>query len=1168
MGCCTSQVAKDARQETHGVQVNPAFSASMIDKNVDENSALSVHHLCTVLRPQCLKELENTASTDESITPNSIAHMVSGYIKPLTRTKKTSYLKHVVANFQNIVADAEDPADHYGRATAMLSYTWGYQFLDVIQSIQSWASSSGLDPKRTYVWICSLCVNQHNLPSNPAATFEQRIVSIGTLLPLLSPWNDPVYVKRLWCLYELWLASRNTDCTVEVLFPENEVYQIREELHRGTTSAVASRDKFKHVLDGIHCADAEATMAQDRKFIRAQIEKTTGFKILDEVVQNRLRALYMNIEVTPGTHDSSAVDIAAACQMYVAVGCADMQFAHRLHDAYRACEDTFIADKKLGHPEPVNIKAYIGIASAARVKQATAAAEVLPCLVWLATGPDVLTSPHPPPTKDHASPCAFISDLCDANARVDVAVVGMTYGAAWAAQQLVDLGIARVAVYVQADTVLVGQHLLYKACVGVVQGLLRQAIFQSVPANVAKSLTTIWDTDHRRFLSDTECAFGVIEAPHEAPALLQGLAHGTHQAFTPQVPVGNYFQNVFGAAPHNDNAAFQHLDVAHHTPAMTLMERVAGKTAAANDVSVVFVVPDWVRVPESSTAHEEVGPRTQGVIEFVCGHAAVVNSIDFVVTIAFDETRKLHDQIADVPQNRRGIIWLQPTGTFVAEYERLWEGLCELQQANQSRRCMSGWVFVTAVRPDAWAAALADDVFEPREGVCIVQPPARERMHLQQCALLRLTGAAALDAGTVRDALYAAVAHGRRTDDIAAQTQWIGAIFPDGPDLVVSIVVSSLRLFQRLRSAVLLGTITPQLQATLGPDIAVDKSAFAAQYAAMLMEFDSLTPHQQSAMEAWSDAARAVVVDGPAGSGKTFVALHRLLTCLQYDVAGGHRGNGTTVHVAFVSQNEALGLFFGRWIFRIIAKDKGYRATMRIFNKRNGIWVLSSAAGSQKPRLRRLLATADEQLSYADDTVDASIAPSELRFLVVDEAHHIYEPVAKQSAEKKHLRSAVNDLIKHSATVVFCTDMSQADRPDSIRFPIAVTRVQLRQVVRNSRRVVEASMAFLGAERGNIEAYSDQAGPPLIPYIFKPCTCETSRQQTYTAFVWQAMEELQVRLLTHYSISIDGFALSCSWHFGLLLSARRAAVCRTLDREQSVLLPFPVLMSPGAALLK
>lgn len=92
-----------------------------------------------------------------------------------------------------------------------------------VVQIQDWAATSGLDPKQTYVWICSLCVNQHKLPSNPAATFEQRIVSIGTLLPLLCPWNDPVYVKRLWCLYELWLASRSTNCTVEVLFPENEV---------------------------------------------------------------------------------------------------------------------------------------------------------------------------------------------------------------------------------------------------------------------------------------------------------------------------------------------------------------------------------------------------------------------------------------------------------------------------------------------------------------------------------------------------------------------------------------------------------------------------------------------------------------------------------------------------------------------------------------------------------------------------------------------------------------------------------------------------------------------------------------------------------------------------------------------------------------------------------
>lgn len=271
---------------------------------------------------------------------------------------------------------------------------------------------------------------------------------------------------------------------------------------------------------------------------------------------------------------------------------------------------------------------------------------------------------------------------------------------------------------------------------------------------------------------------------------------------------------------------------------------------------------------------------------------------------------------------RAGIIWLQPKATFIGEYERLWDGLCQLQQVNHVRRAMSGWVFVAAMPAAVWDRARADAVFDAFEGVRVVDAPVHERMHLQQCALLRVSAAASLDPTSVRDALYRAVAHGRAPDDAVTHTQWIGAMFPDGTDLVISMVLGSLRLFQRLRSAVLLDTITPQLQASLGPAVAVDKSAFAAQYAAMLMEFDSLTPHQQHAIKAWCDDARAVVVDGPAGSGKTFVALHRLLTCLRYTVAGGHGGDGSTVHVAFVSQNEALGLFFGRWIFRIIAKDK------------------------------------------------------------------------------------------------------------------------------------------------------------------------------------------------------------------------------------------------------
>lgn len=63
--------------------------------------------------------------------------------------------------------------------------------------------------------------------------------------------------------------------------------------------------------------------------------------------------------------------------------------------------------------------------------------------------------------------------------------------------------------------------------------------------------------------------------------------------------------------------------------------------------------------------------------------------------------------------------------------------------------------------------------------------------------------------------------------------------------------------------------------------------------------------------------------------------------------------------------------------------------------------------------------------------------------------------------------------------------------------------------MRNSRRVVEASTAFLGVDT-KIDAYSDQQGPPLIPYMFEKCNPPANRHSTYTTFLWKALEKLQI----------------------------------------------------------
>jgi hypothetical protein len=117
--------------------------------------------------------------------------------------------------------------------------------------LQRWTNRVGRDPKRTYIWICSLCLNQHRVqdkavsPEELAAEFGPRVLAIGRLLPMLEPWcvavcavcrgdlraecacvyglfsrsltgphrtpcrrrrRNPLYLNRAWCLFELYTA--------------------------------------------------------------------------------------------------------------------------------------------------------------------------------------------------------------------------------------------------------------------------------------------------------------------------------------------------------------------------------------------------------------------------------------------------------------------------------------------------------------------------------------------------------------------------------------------------------------------------------------------------------------------------------------------------------------------------------------------------------------------------------------------------------------------------------------------------------------------------------------------------------------------------------------------------------------------------------------------------
>ena len=64
--------------------------------------------------------------------------------------------------------------DHVGTATHMLSYAWGYRAIDIVETLSAFWKGNKLDPKKTYIWICCLCNNQHRV-FNELVPFEVNL---------------------------------------------------------------------------------------------------------------------------------------------------------------------------------------------------------------------------------------------------------------------------------------------------------------------------------------------------------------------------------------------------------------------------------------------------------------------------------------------------------------------------------------------------------------------------------------------------------------------------------------------------------------------------------------------------------------------------------------------------------------------------------------------------------------------------------------------------------------------------------------------------------------------------------------------------------------------------------------------------------------------------------
>jgi hypothetical protein len=409
---------------------------------------------------------------------------------------------------------------------------------------------------------------------------------------------------------------------------------------------------------------------------------------------------------------------------YVAVDAGEGRFLHVMKEAAEALRVAFCNEKASGHSNPVNVSAVVGTARAHAVKS-VAAESALPCLLWWASGPDVMSgsevvaavadgSGGGGDVHSDTARCTFLSELRASGVTVDLAVVCMKYGAEWAAEQLCSSKVARCAVWIAVDPVDVGHGAVLRSAAALVRDMLRRPLSLREDTQMAKVGPYIDASWQANFATLTDARHGVVQPSGRSYAEgQQGLftsvrdASTAAQAIRPLVPRGNYFERVMsrGAA-----SGLGETDVAHVVAAKNLGDVVLEELRNRHGPSVVHVVPMW----EPVGTDEAVVSMLHNVCgRWLCGRLEV----QFVCDVALSPQGALTDDaLVGVPRHESGIVWLYSADdrAKLIDFdvaESVWRAVEDWRKSGGGDGSMSGWVFVVGTSREGWRQLLEKSMY-------------------------------------------------------------------------------------------------------------------------------------------------------------------------------------------------------------------------------------------------------------------------------------------------------------------------------------------------------------------------------------------------------------------------------------------------------------------------
>lgn len=82
---------------------------------------------------------------------------------------------------------------------------------------------------------------------------------------MMAPWDEPGYLKRVWCVFEMYAAYTDDSCEVDIAMPPREQQHLIESMKQGRDAKGNwGIDKLFTVLANTKVENAQASVESDK----------------------------------------------------------------------------------------------------------------------------------------------------------------------------------------------------------------------------------------------------------------------------------------------------------------------------------------------------------------------------------------------------------------------------------------------------------------------------------------------------------------------------------------------------------------------------------------------------------------------------------------------------------------------------------------------------------------------------------------------------------------------------------------------------------------------------------------------------------------------------------------------------------------------------------------